>query len=941
MLIVEPSVELRHQMAEEAEGQRVLRELGCIPTDAGRPSVLELKERVKDWSDVADADFVVSHPKSISPSHYEASPPPKDLFDLVIVDEAHHLGAPTWQAILDYFKEARAILLTATPFRRDQKRIPGRLAYHYPLRSAISEGIYNPVIPDLLPVETGEARASVDARIAARAAERLTSAEHANSTMLIRGSTVERANELAELYGGLGIQAEVLHSRLGEKRKAGIIEKLRSGEARAVAVVGMLGEGFDLPRLRIAAYHDKHRSTQSTIQLIGRLARTHPDFPQQSVLVAAQDADVYPELRDVVRRLYVEDADWAKVLPGLIDEEVARRENDQAYVDEFTESQGAIDPMLLTPLNRGSIYEMSQEWVPDVQANGIEMGQIIGGATVIDAGVNEDRTTLVVATRKSVQPRWSRDAGLRNVEYGLTIISYRFPPQVEMPTLLVENSDSPQVLARLRERLGIDEFASRIDPELVSQYLDGLERTSISSVGLRAEASYRSLMGRNVAARLRASDTARAGLGHVMMQTSGDDGRTITVGGATAKGKVWSTQYTSLREHDAWVNDVANRIWFARVAPSGPILPGVSRGTRLIAWPNTPIVSVDFAPELHSGEWSFHRNGDDLNLEDVTLGLATSEWGVSSPDGPVEIQASLNGDEGSPFWRGTLHVSGEVRTLTGTEVQVRRGYTFEGGVDEFLQAKPPSIHFLDGRRVEGHVVYDWRARRSTESLSILRDEEWGGTDTTAETRATALKRDNGMQSVHEAVERMILASPKRGRRRWVMCNDGPGELADYVVLEDLWRGGVALEFWHAKAAGGEPGVRITDLQVVTAQALRSRRFVPSRQLWAKVHKRLNGDEFPYLALVDGSDPEWFLRARLGFDHSRQPGGWLRSWRVLQPKPEAKIVIVQPGLSKQDIREQAASSSSPSNSANDALSLLNVFQDFAVAEGWTAEVVCSP
>ena len=802
VLIVEPSVELRHQIAEEAKGQRVLKELGCIPIDADRPSVLELKERVKDWTDVAGADFVVSHPKSISPSHYEASPPPKDLFDLVIVDEAHHLGAPTWQAILDYFKDARAILLTATPFRRDQKRIPGRVAYHYPLRSAISEGIYNPVIPDLLPVETGAARASVDARIATRAAEHFTSAEHAHSTMLIRGSTVERANELAELYRGLGIHVEVLHSRLGEKRKAGIIEKLRSGEARAVAVVGMLGEGFDLPRLRIAAYHDKHRSAQSTIQLIGRLARTHPDFPQQSVLVAAQDADVYPELRDVVRSLYVEDADWAIVLPGLIDEEVARRETDRAYIDEFTESHGAIDPMLLTPLNRGSIYMLPQEWLPDFQANGIETGQIIGGATVVYAGVNEDRTTLVVATRKSVQPRWSRDAGLQNVEYGLTIIGYRSPPQVEMPTLLVENSDSPPVLAGLRERLGIDEFASRIDPELVSQYLDGLERTSISSVGLRAEASYRNLMGRNVAARLRASDTARAGLGHVMLQTSGDDGRTITVGGATAKGKVWSTQYTSLRMYDEWVNDVTNRIWFARVGPSGPILPGVSRGTRLTAWPNTPIVSIDFAPELHSGGWSFHTNGDVLNLEDVTLGLTTNEWGAPSADGPVEIQASLNGAEEDPFWRGTLHVSGEVRTLTGTEVQVRRGYAVEGGMDKFLQATPPSIYFLDGCRVEGDVVYDGRGRPSTESLSILRDEEWGGTDITAETRATALKRDDGRQSVHGAVERMILSSPKRGRRRWVMCNDGKGELADYVVLEDLGRGGVALEFWARKGCGG-------------------------------------------------------------------------------------------------------------------------------------------
>ena len=941
VLVVEPSVELRRQVAEEAEMQRVLQQVGCFPMDAKRPSVLELEGRVKDWSDAIEADFVVAHPNSISPSHYQDSPPPTDLFDLVIVDEAHHLPAPTWQAILAHFEGARALLLTATPFRRDRKRIPGRLVYHYPLRSAMAEGIYHPVVPELLRVEAGETGASVDRRIAARAAELLATDEHASSAMLIRGGSVERAKELAALYAGLGVDAEVLHSRLGDKRKNGIIERLRSGETRAVAVVGMLGEGFDLPRLRIAAYHDKHRSTPSTIQLIGRLARTHADFPQQSVLIAAQDADVYPELRDVVRKLYEEDADWARVLPGLIDAEVARSEADQEYVDQFTELQGAIIPTLLTPLNRGSFYEISPEWVPAFQEklpDDVQVGKTIGGATVIFVGVNPDGNTLVVVTRKIEQPRWSKDTSLQDMEYGLTILSYRAAPQVEMRSLLVENSDSPKVLGRLRELLGTKEFARRIDPELVSRYLDGLGRTSISSVGLRTERSYRNVLGRNVGNLLRASDVARAGLGHVMLQTSGEEGRTITVGGATAKGKVWSTQYTSLRVYDEWVDDVTNRIWFARVGPSGPILPDVSRGARLTEWPSTPIVSVDFAPELHSGGWSFHTSSDALNLEDVSLGLATNDWKVPGPDGTVKIQASPSGDEESPFWQGTLHVNGDVQTLMGADIEVRRGYRNACGVDELLQKIPPSIHFLDGRRLEGDIVYDGRARRSTASLSTLRDEEWVGIDITAETRATALERDNG-RSIHEAVEALILASPRRGRR-WVMHNDGRGEMADYVVLEDLGRGGVALEFWHAKAAGGEPGVRITDLQVVTAQALRSRRFLPSRQIWEKIHRRLNRTEFPPLTLVDGSHPEQYLRARLGFDHDRWPNGWRRSWRALQPKPEAKIVIVQPGLSKGDLLEQTARSSSPSSSANDALSLLTVVEDFAVAEGWTAEVICS-
>ena len=943
VLIVEPSVELRHQVAEEAKTQHVLRQIGCLPVGGQRPSVQELEGRVGNWDKIAQADFVVAHPNSISPSHYEDSPPPSDLFDLVIVDEAHHLAAPTWRAILDHFDHARAVLLTATPFRRDRKRIPGQLAYYYPLRRAIAEGIYHPVAPDLLPVEPGEARSSVDRRIASRAAELMATAEHATSAMLIRGASVTRAKELAGLYEGFGIHAEVLHSRLGDKRKTGIIERLRSGETRAVAVVGMLGEGFDLPRLRIAAYHDKHRSTAATIQLIGRLARAHTDFPQQSVLVAAQDADVYPELRDVVRRLYDEDADWAMVLPGLIDEEVARSEADQEYVDQFTEAQGTVTPTLLTPLNRGSLYEITPEWMPAFQGNlpdDLQVGKTIGGSTVIFVGVNPEGNTLIVVTRSIEKPRWSSDATLQDIKYGLTILSYRAAPQFEMQSLLVENSDSPRVLARLRKLLGFEEFARRVDPELVSRYLDGLERTSISSVGLRAERSYRNLLGRNVGSLLRASDTARAGLGHVMLQTVGEEERTITVGGATAKGKVWSTQYTSLRVYDEWVDDLTSRIWFARVGPSGPILPDVSRGSRLNEWPSKPIVSVDFPPELHTGGWTFHTSSDDLNLEDVSLALATSDWKAPDADGPVEIRASLSGDEDNPFWQGTLHINGDVHTLVGADIRVRRGYGNAWGVDELLRQFPPGIHFLDGQRVEGDIVYDDRTRPSTASLSILRDEDWEGTDISAETRATALERDNG-RSIHEAVEAMILASPRRGRR-WVMCNDGKGELADYVVIEDLGSGRVGLEFWHAKAAGGAPGVRITDVQIVAAQALRSRRFLPSRRIWEKVHRRLNRTESPPLTLVPGSHPEQHLRARLGFDHDdRWPNGWLHSWRVLQPKPEAKIVIVQPGLSKRSLREQLATSGSPSSSASDALSLLSVVQDFAVAEGWTAEVVCSP
>jgi superfamily II DNA or RNA helicase len=49
---------------------------------------------------------------------------------------------------------------------------------------------------------------------------------------------------------------------------------LRSRKSRIVVCVGIVGEGVDLPALKIAALHDAHRSLTVTLQFVGRLTRT-------------------------------------------------------------------------------------------------------------------------------------------------------------------------------------------------------------------------------------------------------------------------------------------------------------------------------------------------------------------------------------------------------------------------------------------------------------------------------------------------------------------------------------------------------------------------------------------------------------------------------------------------------------------------------------------
>ena len=44
---------------------------------------------------------------------------------MIIVDEAHHSAAASWQRVIERFPNAKVMLITATPFRSDRQEIDG------------------------------------------------------------------------------------------------------------------------------------------------------------------------------------------------------------------------------------------------------------------------------------------------------------------------------------------------------------------------------------------------------------------------------------------------------------------------------------------------------------------------------------------------------------------------------------------------------------------------------------------------------------------------------------------------------------------------------------------------------------------------------------------------------------------------------------------------
>ncbi|MEU4454258.1 DEAD/DEAH box helicase family protein [Nocardioides sp. NPDC023903] len=388
VLVLVPSKQLRSQIADAFRTQHDLRRIEAV-TDAFDPRVFEVTGRVTDWAELRGYDVVVGLPDSVSPSHYDdESKPPADLFDLVIIDEAHHTPAPTWRAVLDHFSDARKALLTATPRRRDGQRVPGELVYHFPLRAAISDGFYKAVSPTILSVPKPESKEECDKAICAEVARLFFLPEHSTSTLLIRVNERKRIAPLIAMYAQVGIDVVGLTSDLGEARRQQILAGLGDGTLRAVAVVGMLSEGFDLPRLRLAAYHDKHKSVAATIQLIGRLVRAHPDFPQPSELVTVQDKDVYPSLKDALWDLYQEDADWSNLLPGIIDDEVQDHLDDRAFSEALEKAPTQLSLESIRPVVRATVFEVRDpDWKPEFTDGAVPPRPRARESTARSAGV--------------------------------------------------------------------------------------------------------------------------------------------------------------------------------------------------------------------------------------------------------------------------------------------------------------------------------------------------------------------------------------------------------------------------------------------------------------------------------------------------------------------------------------------------------------------------
>ncbi len=323
VLIITPSMLVRNQIVEDIRFLKTLKAINVLDEQCPNPNVKEITSKLKTtdaWEALRTFDVVVGTPNSVSPGVKDVAIPPVDLFDLVLVDEAHHSPARIWNELLSAFPNAKRVLFTATPFRRDKKGLEGHLLYVYPLSKAFEDGIFGQI--EYRPVESNGERNDV---AIAKAAERVVRDDQSQGFthyLMVRTDSRKRADELKEVYNEhTNLNLRVIRSAYSLKNIKESIAKLRNNELDGIICVDMFGEGFDLPNLKIAAIHAPHKSLEITLQFIGRFARTNAKNVDIAKFLA-----VPSEIEVEGAKLFDEEAVWQQIITNLsevrINEEV-------------------------------------------------------------------------------------------------------------------------------------------------------------------------------------------------------------------------------------------------------------------------------------------------------------------------------------------------------------------------------------------------------------------------------------------------------------------------------------------------------------------------------------------------------------------------------------------------------------------------------------------
>jgi superfamily II DNA or RNA helicase len=251
-------------------------------------ALLSSKEKAADYADL-DAGVVVASVQTLS-RKARRERFPRDHFRSLIVDEAHHVPADSYQRILGHFAGTKVLGVTATPDRSDLRSLGAYfydVAFEISLVDLIKAGYLCRVKVQTVPIEIDLSGVSVRAgdfsgeELGARLEPVLEDVadaiiEHAPARKtLVFVPLVRIADQFAQiLRNRTGMAAEMVSGACSDRAEK--LARFSSGETQVLVNAMLLTEGYDEPSIDCIVPLRPTKIRSLYAQMVGRGTRIHP-----------------------------------------------------------------------------------------------------------------------------------------------------------------------------------------------------------------------------------------------------------------------------------------------------------------------------------------------------------------------------------------------------------------------------------------------------------------------------------------------------------------------------------------------------------------------------------------------------------------------------------------------------------------------------------------
>ncbi|MBY2910814.1 DEAD/DEAH box helicase [Rhizobium leguminosarum] len=875
LLVIVPSDALRSQTARKFLGFGLLRSLGVLQPNVPNPIVGVLTKVPKAQADLEIFDrcnVIVTTMTSIADSGAEPVwPATVGKVGAVIIDEAHHVGARRWARFKDGFASRPILQFTATPFRRDGALVEGQVIFNYPLRMAQADGYFRTITfePVYEPNPSTADRSIAEAAVARLRADLQ---EGYNHLMMARCETIKRAEAVCAVYEAIApdLRPLLIHSEQADRQAR--IDRLIDGECKIAVCVNMLGEGFDLPQLKVAAIHDLHKSLAILLQFTGRFTRSSGKKIGNASVVANI---AEPNVSAALERLYSEDADWNQ----LLSEMSSQAAQDHARLIQFLsearrldsrddEDDAIVSDKLLRPTFSTLFFEAA-EFTPKRFYDGLP-----GNLEPYRVWLHEPSSTLFFVTREEPTVKWARSKSVRDKLWSLFVLHFDEARNL----LYLSSTDHSSSWEPLAKAVGANRMLSG---DTVFRGMGRINRLIFQNVGVRKHGrrnlSYASYTGAEVVSALGLAE--KAGSIKAMLSGQGwEDGRQITIG-CSAKGRVWSREQGTIPRFNDWAEGIGDKLRDPSLDMS-KLIDNVLLPTSVTAVPAAELLSIEWPVEMlrMAEERIAFNTKTRSDRTQITFELKISGRDQARHAIQFDLIEASDGVWGSfEFALGGPN-DFYVTQITGEEIVAIVG-KIEGPLADYFSNYPPLFRFIDLSELDANLhITPQNPYEMIVDEGRFESWDWKGVDLKKESiwKNGEIRKD----SIQSKVAQYYVDEGFD----IVFDDDDSGEAADLVCMR-LEQDAIRLALVHCKFSGGKTaGERVKDVVEVSSQAVRSARWIGKFQALLQ-HLRGRNDQNKR-----GGRATRFIRGT-----STDLSQMTKISRVLPVRTE--ILIAQPGLSK--------------------------------------------